>query len=151
MTPQEVLDYLKQYIDKKIDSLDDSVKNIFDNYGVKRVSDNIDDVRNYADTYLGSKDAEPTTRNDGTPLQAGDLYFDTNINVFKVYSGTSWLQLQGGLFADKNKGVSYMFKQSLPDEKIVIPENTNAYSVDSYELVGDAEIIIPASSTYKIL
>ena len=44
----------------------------------------------YADTYQGSGATDPTVRNDGSPLQAGDLFFNTTLNEMRVYSGTIW-------------------------------------------------------------
>ena len=90
MTIKEMFNYLKQYIDKRINGLSDSIKSIFDEYGVKEVSNNIEDVRNYGKTYLGPKSEEPTTRNDGEPLQVGDLYFDESLKVMKAYDGEKW-------------------------------------------------------------
>jgi hypothetical protein len=57
---------------------------------VSTVADNIADVNNYADTYLGGKNAAPSTRNDGSPLQSGDMYFDTTDDSMKVWRSTYW-------------------------------------------------------------
>ena len=45
---------------------------------------------NFDDTYLGPKSADPSVDNDGDPLNAGDLYFNTTTNTMRVYSGTAW-------------------------------------------------------------
>ena len=45
---------------------------------------------NFDDKYLGEKSSDPTVDNDGDPLQAGMLYFDTTNNVMKVYTGSAW-------------------------------------------------------------
>ena len=45
---------------------------------------------NFDDTYRGPKSADPSVDNDGDPLTAGDLYFNTTNNVMRVYSGTAW-------------------------------------------------------------
>lgn len=45
---------------------------------------------NFDDTYLGAKASDPSVDNDGDPLNAGDLYFNTTSNVLKVYSGSAW-------------------------------------------------------------
>jgi hypothetical protein len=58
---------------------------------VTTVANNIADVTNFADVYLGPKATDPTTRNDSSPLQEGDLYFNTASDVLKVYSGSAWL------------------------------------------------------------
>jgi hypothetical protein len=44
----------------------------------------------FDDVYLGSKATDPTLDNDGDPLTAGDLYFNTTSNILRVYSGSAW-------------------------------------------------------------
>lgn len=44
----------------------------------------------FDDRYLGAKTADPATDNDGDPLVAGALYFNTSAGVMKVYSGSAW-------------------------------------------------------------
>jgi hypothetical protein len=46
---------------------------------------------NFDDKYLGEKSSDPTVDNDGDPLQAGMLYFNTTDNVMKVYTGSAWV------------------------------------------------------------
>jgi len=46
---------------------------------------------NFDDTYLGAKASDPTTDNDGDPLTAGDLYFNTVSEVMKLYTGSAWV------------------------------------------------------------
>lgn len=46
---------------------------------------------NFDDTYLGAKASDPTTDNDGDPLNGGDLYYNTTSNVMRVYTGTVWV------------------------------------------------------------
>ena len=50
---------------------------------------------NFDDSYLGAKSSDPTTDNDGDALTDGALYYDTTLNVMKVYDlgSTTWLQL----------------------------------------------------------
>jgi chemotaxis protein histidine kinase CheA len=45
---------------------------------------------NFDDTYLGAKASDPTVDNDGDPLNAGDLYFNTSSSVLKYYDGATW-------------------------------------------------------------
>jgi len=60
----------------------------------------------FDDVYLGSKASDPTVDNDGDPLVAGALYYNTTINALKVYKGSSWATLTdseaGGLLASNN-------------------------------------------------
>lgn len=46
---------------------------------------------NFDDRYLGSKTSDPTVDNDGNPLVAGSLYFNSSSGVMKVYTGSAWV------------------------------------------------------------
>jgi len=45
--------------------------------------------------YLGAFDSAPSTRGDGTALQVGDIFFDTTVNLMKVYDGSSFIGFAG--------------------------------------------------------
>ena len=45
----------------------------------------------FGDQYLGPKASDPTVDNDGDPLTAGDIYFNTTDSVLKFYSGSDWV------------------------------------------------------------
>ena len=61
---------------------------------------------NFDDRYLGAKASNPTVDNDGNPLVAGALYFNTTSQDMRIYTGSAWvsayangttfLQLTGG-------------------------------------------------------
>jgi hypothetical protein len=44
----------------------------------------------FDDVYLGSKSSDPATDNDGDPLAAGMLYYNTVSNLMRIYSGSAW-------------------------------------------------------------
>ena len=44
----------------------------------------------FVEQYQGAKTEDPATRNDGSPLQEGDLYFNTTSKVIKTYDGNNW-------------------------------------------------------------
>ena len=73
---------------------------------IPTVALNVADITNFADVYQGPKTSDPTTRNDSSDLQAGDLYFNTVDDVMKVYEGDSWIaafaSLSGALIAVNN-------------------------------------------------
>lgn len=46
---------------------------------------------NFDDRYLGSKTSDPTLDNDGNPLIAGALYFNSVAGIMKVYTGSAWV------------------------------------------------------------
>ena len=45
----------------------------------------------FGDQYLGSKTSDPTTDNDGDPLNSGDIYWNSTNNLLKFYNGTAWV------------------------------------------------------------
>lgn len=49
---------------------------------------------NFDDTYLGAKASDPSLDNDGDPLNAGDLYFNTTSSVLKYYDGSTWNNIE---------------------------------------------------------
>jgi hypothetical protein len=57
---------------------------------ITTVATNVTDITNFSDVYLGPKSSDPATRNDSSALQAGDLYFNTDDDVIKVYTGSIW-------------------------------------------------------------
>jgi hypothetical protein len=73
---------------------------------VTTVATNVADITNFADVYQGPKSSDPSTRNDLSALQAGDLYFNTVSDVVKVYDGAAWVaayaSLAGALVAANN-------------------------------------------------
>jgi len=44
----------------------------------------------FDDVYLGVKDANPSTDNDGDALQAGAIYFNSPSSALKIYTGSTW-------------------------------------------------------------
>ncbi len=63
---------------------------------------------NFDDRYLGVKTSDPTVDNDGNPLAAGMLYFNSATAAMKVYTGTSWVDAytQGTTFLAKSQNLS---------------------------------------------
>jgi len=45
----------------------------------------------FGDQYLGSKTSDPTTDNDGDPLNSGDIYWNSTSNTLRFYNGTNWV------------------------------------------------------------
>jgi hypothetical protein len=44
----------------------------------------------FDDRWLGAKTVDPTLDNDGNALQAGAVYFNTNMQQMRVYTGLAW-------------------------------------------------------------
>lgn len=56
---------------------------------------NVADIKNFSDVYQGAKAANPSTRNNGSALQTGDLYYNTANDRMRVYEvGTGWLDYE---------------------------------------------------------
>jgi hypothetical protein len=47
-------------------------------------------IEGFEEKYLGAKNSDPTTDNQGDPLQVGALYWNTVSNELKVWNGASW-------------------------------------------------------------
>jgi hypothetical protein len=71
---------------------------------VNTVADNLVDVTNFAGVYYGGSTSDPATRRDGSPLQNGDLYFNTSTSRLRVFSETAgvWLEGNAGSVAVQN-------------------------------------------------
>lgn len=63
------------------------------------VATNVVDVNNFADVYQGAKASDPTLRNNGSALHAGDMYFNTSVNELRAYSGSVWVAGTAGTVA----------------------------------------------------
>ena len=57
---------------------------------VTTVATNVADITNFSDVYLGPKASDPSTRNDASALQTGDLYFNTTGDEVRAYDGSAW-------------------------------------------------------------
>ncbi len=72
---------------------------------VNSCANNLADIMNYADTYLGSKASDPSTRNDASPLEEGDIYWNSTTKFMKNYNGSIWVTTYvdvGGALIDSN-------------------------------------------------
>jgi hypothetical protein len=66
---------------------------------------NVTDITNFADVYLGGYSSAPTTRNDGTALQIGDLYFHTQAGQqnLKVRASSGWITAASAINGTSNR------------------------------------------------
>ena len=58
---------------------------------------NVADVTNFADVYYGPAAADPATRKDSSPLQGGDLYFNTAAPRMRVYDAGAAAWIDAGI------------------------------------------------------
>ena len=74
---------------------------------------------NFDDRYLGAKTSDPTVDNDGNPLVAGTLYFNSVSGIMKLYTGSAWV-------AAYVSGADYLAKaNNLSDLSNVATARTN--------------------------
>ncbi len=59
---------------------------------ITNVTNTVEDITQYQ----GAHATDPIARNDGTPLQVGDLYFNSVVNELKVWSGSTWVPASPG-------------------------------------------------------
>lgn len=120
-----------------------SVNTVANNIGgVNTVAANVADVTNFADVYYGPSANDPTLRRDGSPLQVGDLYFNTAIDSLRSYNGMVWRGVPNGAITVQNLSGDGIETEFLLD---YAPENEAVTSVfisgvyqqkNTYELGG---------------
>lgn len=89
---------------------------------------------NFKDVHLGEFAADPATDIDGSPLEKGDLYFNTTDLVMKVYTGAVW----GAAYVD---GATVLLKsQNLDDlpNKATARTNLDVYSTAQVDALPGA-------------
>ena len=70
---------------------------------VNTAANNLADINSFANIYLGPNSSAPTQDPDGSALDVGDLYFDTNQNVMKVYSSSGWITAASAVNGTSNR------------------------------------------------
>lgn len=60
---------------------------------VKTVAENLLDISNFAEVYIGPAGSDPVLRFDGSAIRTGDLYFNTTVSRMRVYSGAEWVDV----------------------------------------------------------
>lgn len=64
---------------------------------VNTTATNIVNVNAFSNVYYGPSATNPTARQNSTPLQNGDLYFNTVASVMRVYNGVAWADVAQGV------------------------------------------------------
>lgn len=57
---------------------------------VSLVADKVSGITDFVDVYQGPKAADPVARDDGSPLQKGDVYFNTTVNQLRFFDAGAW-------------------------------------------------------------
>jgi hypothetical protein len=106
----------------------------------------------FDDRYLGTKASDPTVDNDGDPLVAGSLYFNSVSGVMRLYTGSAWVAAYvsgtassiavtpAGNIASTNVQTAL---QELDSEKQpTLISGTNIKTVNSNSLLGSGDIAV---------
>lgn len=64
---------------------------------VNTTATNIVSVNAFSNVYYGSSATDPTARQNSSPLQNGDLYFNTVASAMRVYNGVAWNDVAVGV------------------------------------------------------
>jgi hypothetical protein len=104
----------------------------------------------FDDRYLGTKATDPTVDNDGDPLVAGSLYFNSVSGVMRLYTGSAWVAAYvsgtassvavtpAGNIASTNVQTAL---QELDGEKQpTLVSGTNIKTVNSTSLLGSGNV-----------
>jgi len=118
----------------KIESIYQNISNI--NYlasELPAIKQDIDTIEDFTKVYLGAKSTPPSERTDGTPLQEGDLYFDTVSSALKVWKGNGW----EAAYASVNDALVRQNNLSDLSDVAMARENLGVYSKEE---IGDLVI-----------
>jgi hypothetical protein len=89
---------------------------------------NLTSINSFANTYLGASSSAPTQDPDGSALDLGDLYFDTNLNVMKVYSSSGWITAASAV-----NGTSNRFKYTVSSSTTTITGSDDNSATLAYD------------------
>lgn len=109
---------------------------------VSIVADNVADITNFSDVYYGPSATDPTTRKDGSPLVKGDLYFNTNTDRLRAYTGVRWSEANTGAvsvqrFTGDGSTVSFQLNAAPDNENVVQVFIGGVYqSKTEYDITG---------------
>lgn len=124
------------------------------------ITTNLADIHNFADVYQGAKPVDPTERNDSSPLQAGDLYFNTVVDLMKVYTGIEWrdaaaqsLNMVAGSFVGDGVETDFVLgtDPGVAANVIVWVGGTRQKPIDDYTVAGSTlSLITPPGNLVEI-
>ena len=102
----------------------------------------------FDDIYLGSKSSDPSTDNDGDPLAAGMLYFNTTTDLLRVYSGSAWQNAA----VDTTNFITVSGTQTLTNKTLTAPV-INGATIGSTDLAtaSNGDINLAPNGTGKVV
>ena len=98
---------------------------------ITTAANNVTDITNFADVYLGGYSSAPTTRNDGSALQIGDLYFHTQSGQqnLKVRASSGWITAASAINGTANR---FQYAVTSSTQTITGPDaNSNTLAYDA--------------------
>ena len=88
---------------------------------------------NFDDRYLGTKTSSPATDNDGDPLVAGALYYDSTEGAMYVYEGSTWIKTSSSLIDTWDE---FVFTATAGQTQFTgVDDNGNTLSTSDYLIV----------------
>jgi hypothetical protein len=101
----------------------------------------------FDDVYLGSKANDPTVDNDGDPLTAGDLYYNSTSGNLKYYTGSAWIAVTSGGISDLVQDTSPQLGGNLDVNTYSITSTSNGNITLQPNGTGD---VVLSADTVKI-
>lgn len=92
---------------------------------VEAIFDNFDDI------YLGAKATDPATDNDGDPLNAGDVYWNTTVQDLRFYNGATWEAPSTSAAASASAALSSQQAAALSAAAALASQNASAASASN--------------------
>lgn len=95
---------------------------------ITTAANNLADINAFANIYLGPSATAPTQDPDGSALDIGDLYFDTTLNVMRVYSSSGWITAASAI-----NGTSARFTYTVSSSTVTITGADDAGNTLAYD------------------